>query len=248
MKIKNTIRKMNMVPLLMAGFLFGACSSEPAAVIKKGEKFTFGDNEITIDYKVSTVLVNEETQQTLVAPEGKAYLIVDVTAKDGSYFLDVNEGETKLEETDYLIAQPFVRKIEIGKDAERSNLYLVDLANKNYVIAVKSFGDEMATLAVGELKDEATVKVSDRMKAFMNEFKDGIHLQDAVKKYIKEGTDIYSVVSEEGQDVPLSPITKGVQIDYIAPDGSITCSSEFGVEKMVVTWDGDYISKLVFKM
>ena len=230
--------------ILALGFLVGSCSSEPPVTIKKGQKSDFDGQEITVDFKASTVLVNEEDQQTLVAPEGKIYLLVDVKAVNGDYFASLKDGDKEVEKVDFLVSGPFVRDLDITSSPDKSDLYLVD-ANGKYTIEIKSYGDAVATLDLGTLKDEATVKINDRMKAFMNEFKDGSGILKATKNYVKDGVNPYDIVTENGQPILGDPATAGLSITNIKADGTYVCSAEQWYETIEVTWDGDYISKII---
>lgn len=226
---------------IAAGLFLGSCSSEPPVKIKKGEEFTFDEQKLTVDFKASTVLVNEKDQQVLVAPEGKIYLIVDVKGENSMYFASLKEGDKEIEKVDFLVAGPFVRELAI-ETPDKSDLYLVDAKGK-YTIEIKSFGDATASLDV-TLKDEATVKISDRMKAFMNEFIDGSGILKATKNYVKEGVDPYDIVTEDGESILGDPATAGLTITNIKADGTYVCSTEQWYETVEVTWDGDNISKI----
>jgi hypothetical protein len=233
------------VSILALGFLVGSCSSEPPVVIKKGQESAFDGQKITVDFKAATVLVNEEEQQTLVAPEGKIYLVVDVKAANGDYFASLMDGETELEKVDFLISGPFVRDLDITTSPDKSDLYLVDIANSKLSIKIKSYGDASASLSVGALKDEATVKVSNRMKSFLNEFTEGSGILKAAKNYVKEGVNPYDITTENGEAILGDPATAGLSITNIKADGTYVCSAEQWYEMIEVTWDGDYISKII---
>lgn len=226
------------------GLLLGSCSAEPPVTIKKGTEFTFDEQKMTVDFKASTVLVNEKEQQTLIAPEGQIYVVVDVKGENSNYFLSVKEGDKEIKEVDFLVAGPFVRDLDIATSPDKSNLYLVD-ANGKYTIEIKSYGDATATLDMGALKDEATVKVSDRMKAFLGEFSEGGRILEAAKNYVKDGVDPYNITTENGQPMFGDPATKGLAITNIKADGTYVCSAELWYKSVEVTWDGDYISKIV---
>jgi hypothetical protein len=229
------------------GLLLGSCSTEPPVTIKKGSEFTFDEQKMTVDFKASTVIVNEKEQQTLVAPEGKIYLLVDVKAADGSYFASLKEGDKEIEKVDFLVSGPFVRDLDITTSPDKSDLYLVD-ANGKYTIEIKSYGDAVATLDVGALKDEATVKVNARMKEFLNEFTEGGRVLEAAKNYVKSGVNPYDIATEEnGEAMFADPVTKGLKITNIKADGTYVCSTEFGFSSVEITWDGDNISKIAVK-
>lgn len=228
----------------VGGLLLGSCTSEPPVTIKKGTETKFDDQKITVDFKASSVLVNEEEQQTLIAPEGKIYIVVDVKAENSNYFLSLKEGDKEIEQVDFLEAGPFVRDLDISTSPDKSNLYLVD-ADGKYTIEIKSFGDASATLDVGVLKDEATVKVSDRMSAFLNEFTEGGRILEAAAKYVKSGVNPYDITTEDGQPMMGDPATQGLKITNIQADGTYVCSAELWYESVEVSWDGDYISKIV---
>jgi hypothetical protein len=157
----------------------------------------------------------------------------------------LKDGDKEVKEVDFLVAGPFVRDLDIATSPDKSNLYLVDLANTNYAIEIKSYSDATATLKVGKLKDEATVKISDRMKAYMKEFTEGGRIAEAAKKYVKSGVNAADIVLENGEPMFGDPITKGMTIRYIKADGTYVCSTELGFETVEVTWDGDTISKIV---
>lgn len=241
--------KLFILSIAAAGLFLTSCSSSSeSATFKKGAEFTFDEQKMTVDYKASTVLVNEKEQQALIAPEGKIYVTVDVTAKSDSYFLIVKEGDKELEAVDYLISKPFLRDIDITSSPDKSELYLVD-ASADLTIEVKSFSDETASMKTGALKDEATVKVNEKMKAFVNEFTEGGRVLEAAKKYVKDGVDPASITTENGEPMFGDPITKGLTIKNISADGNTyTCSVETGMfETVEVTMDGDYISKITIK-
>lgn len=235
--------KLFILPVAVAGLLLGSCTETPPVSIKKGTEVTFDEQKMTVDFKASSVLVNEEEQQTLIAPEGKIYVVVDVKAENGDYFLSVKEGDKEVEEVDFLVAGPFVRDLDLTTSPDKSNLYLLNV-NGKYTIEVKSYTDAIATLDMGTLKDEATVKVSDRMKAFLNEFKDGSGVLKATKNYVKDGVNPYDIVTENGESILGDPATAGLQITNIKADGTYVCSSEQWYDTIEVTWDGDYISKI----
>lgn len=226
------------------GLLLGSCSATPPVSIKKGTEFAFDDQKMTVDFKASSVLVSEEEQQTLIAPEGKIYVVVDVKGENSNYFLSVKEGDKEIEAVDFLVAGPFVRDLDLTSSPDKSDLYLLDV-NGKYTIEIKSFGDASATLEMGTLKDEATVKVSDRMKAFLNEFAEGGRILEAAKKYVKEGVDPYNITTENGEPMFGDPATQGLAITHIKADGTYVCSAELWYDTVEVTWDGDYISKIV---
>lgn len=228
------------------GLLLGSCSAEPPVTIKKGTEFTFDEQKMTVDFKASTVLVNEEEQQTLVAPEGKIYIVVDVKAADGNYFASLKEGDKEIEQVDFLVSKPFVRDLDITTSPDKSDLYLVD-ANGKYTIEIKSYGDAVATLNVDALKDEATVKVNARMNEFLNEFTEGGRILEASKKYVKSGVNPYDIATDNGEAMFADPVTKGLKITHITADGTYICSTEFGFESVEITWDGDNISKIAVK-
>lgn len=235
--------KLFILPVVLAGLFLGSCSETPPVSIKKGTEVTFDEQKMTVDFKASSVLVSEKEQQTLVAPEGKIYVVVDVKAENGDYFLSVKEGDKEVEEVDFLVAGPFVRDLDLTTSPDKSNLYLLDV-NGKYTIEVKSYADATATLDMGTLKDEATVKVSDRMKAFLNEFTEGGRILEAAKKYVKEGVDPYNITTENGEPMFGDPATQGLSISNIKADGTYVCSAELWYETVEVTWDGDNISRI----
>ncbi len=237
--------KLFILSMAATSVILASCSAEPPVALKKGTETTFDNQKVTVDFKASSVLVNEEEQQTLVAPEGKIYLLVDVKAENGNYFSMLKDAGKEVEEVDFLEAGPFVRDLDIATSPDKSNLYLVDLANTNYELELKSFVDLTATLKVGKLKDEATVKVSERMKAYMKEFVESGRIAEAAKKYVKSGVDVSSIVLENGEPMFGDPITKGLKIRYIKQDGTYVCSTELGFETVEISWDGDNISKIV---
>ncbi|MNU65898.1 hypothetical protein D3C71_552010 [compost metagenome] len=234
---------MRLIILSIATALFlGSCSSEPPVAIKKGAEFTFDDQKMTVDFKASTVLVNEKDQQVLVAPEGKIYLIVDVKGENSMYFASLKEGDKEIEQVDFLVAGPYVRDLDIATTPDKSELFLVDAKGK-YTIEIKSFGDATASLNV-TLKDEATVKVSDRMKAFVKEFENGSGILAASKNYVKSGVNPFDIVTDNGGMMLGDPATHGLKIVKIKADGTYVCSAEVWYETIEVTWDGDNISKI----
>lgn len=235
--------KLFILPVAVVGLFLGSCTETPPVSIKKGTEVTFDEQKMTVDFKASSVLVNEEEQQTLIAPEGKIYVVVDVKAENGDYFLSVKEEDKEVEEVDFLVAGPFVRDLDLTTSPDKSKLYLLDV-NGKYTIEVKSYADATATLDMGTLKDEATVKVSDRMKAFMNEFKDGSGVLKATKNYVKDGVNPYDIVTENGESILGDPATAGLRITNIKADGTYVCSSEQWYDTIEVTWDGDHISKI----
>lgn len=226
---------------MAVGLFLGSCSSTPPVKIKKGEEFTFDDQKMTVDFKASTVLVSEEDQQVLVAPEGKIYLVVDVKGQNSMYFASLKEGDKEIEKVDFLIAGPFIRTLGI-ESADKSDLYLVDAKGK-YTIEIKSFGDATASVDIS-LKDEATVKISDRMKAFMKEFEEGSGILAASKNYVKSGVNPFDIVTDNGGMMLGDPATHGLKIVKIKADGTYVCSAETWYETIEVTWDGDNISNI----
>jgi hypothetical protein len=242
--------KLSILSIAVVGLLLGSCSSAPteSATIKKGEEFTFDEQKMTVDFKASTVLVNEKEQLTLVAPEGKIYVLVDVTAKNSSYFAMLMDGDKELEAVDFLVAQSFVRDLDITKSPDKSELFLVDIANVNLTINIKSYGDDMASLKVGALKDESTIKVTANMRAFANDFNEGGRVLEAAKKYVKDGVNPADITTENGEPMIGDPINQGLTISNISADGTVIYSIETGLfETVEVTWDGDYISKIMVK-
>ena len=231
--------------IALVGLLLGSCSTEPPVTIKQGEEFAFDEQKMTVDFKASSVLVSEKDQQTLIAPEGKIYLLVDVKGQNSNYFLSVKEGDKEIEQVDFLVSGSFVRELDIATTPDKSELFLVDAKGK-YTIEIKSYGDAIATLDVSALKDEATVKVSDRMKAFVNEFTDGGRILETAKKYVKAGVDPYNIATENGEPMIGDPATSGLKITNIKADGTYVCSAEMWYDSIEVTWDADHISKLVF--
>ena len=240
--------KLFILSIATAGLLLGSCSSPEPVSMKKGEEFTFDEQKMTVDFKASTVLVNEKEQQALIAPEGKIYVLVDVTAKSDTYFLIAKESDKELEAVDYMLSKPFVRDLDITSSPDKSELYLVD-AKADLTIEVKSFSDETASMKTGALKDEATVKVNEKMKAFVNEFTEGGRILEAAKKYVKDGVDPANITTENGEPMFGDPITKGLTISNISADGTTyTCTVETGMfETVQVTWEGDYISKITIQ-
>lgn len=236
--------KLFILPITALVLLLGSCSTEPPVTIKKGTEFTFDEQKLTVDFKASTVLINEEEQQTLVAPEGKIYVVVDVKGENSNYFCSLKEGDKEIEAVDFLVSGPFVRDLDIATTPDKSNLYLVD-ANGKYTVEIKSYGDAVATLDLGTLKDEATVKVSERMKAFLNEFTEGGRILEAAKNYVKSGVNPYDITTENGAPMIGDPATQGLQITNIKADGTYVCSAALWYETVEVTWDGDNISKIV---
>lgn len=229
-----------------AGLFLASCSSEPPVEAKKGEKFTFDGKEMTVDFKASTVLVNEKEGETLIAPEGQIYLTVDISGNNPNFFSSLKDGEKELEAVDYLWAKPFLRAVDLMKGTDKSDLYLVDLNNANYTVEIKSYGDATATVKVGALKDEATVKINPKMIAFTKEFAEGGRVLEAAKKYVKSGVNVLDIATEGGE-VPFGdPITKGMTIKSIS-NGTYTCSTELGHDKVEITWEGDYITKIVME-
>lgn len=228
---------------LLLGSCAGGSSSASSVTIKKGEEFTFDEQKMTVDFKASTVLVNEKEQQALIAPEGKIYLLVDVKGQNSNYFASLKEGDKEIEKVDFLESSPFVRDLDIATTPDKSDLYLVD-ANGKYTIEIKSYGSDVALLKVAALKDEATVKVSDRMKAFVNEFTEGGRILEAAKKYVKSGVNPYDITTENGEPMFGDPATSGLKITNIKADGTYVCSAEIWYESIEVTWDGDNISKI----
>ena len=240
--------KLFILSIAAAGLLLGSCSSPEPVSMKKGAEFTFGDQKMTVDFKANSVLVNAEEEQALIAPEGKMYVLVDVTAKEDNYFLIVKDGEKELEAVDFLISKPFTTKQELTSP-NKSELYLVD-AKSDLTIEIKGFGDDLASLKTGTLKDESTIKVNPKMTAFVNEFTEGGRIVEAAKKYVKAGVNAADITTENGEPMFGDPITKGLTISNISADGNTyTCKvTGFGMfEKVQVTWEGDYISKITIE-
>ncbi len=239
--------KLSILSLAFIGLFLGSCSSSSSssATADLGKEFTFDEQKMTVDVKASTVLVNEKEQTTLVAPEGKIYLIVDVKGQNSSYFASLKDGETELEEVDFLIAGPFVRDLDLATTPDKSMLFLVDIKNANYSVYIKSYGDESVSIKVGALKDESTVKVTEKMKAFANEFAAGGRILEAAAKYVKEGVNAADITSENGAPMMGDPITQGLTISNILADGTVVYDIETGLfEKVNVTWEGDNIIKI----
>ena len=242
--------KLSILAFAVVGLLLQSCgsSSESAITVKKGEEFSLEEQKMTVDFKASTILVSEKDQQTLVAPEGKIYLLVDVKGKSSDYFLSVKDGDKEVEAVDFLISQPFVRELDLATTPDKSDLYLVDISNANLTVEVKSFGGTIATLKVGTLKDETTIKINPKMKSFLNEFTEGGRILEAAKKYVKPGVNPYDITTENGEPMFGDPITKGLSFSNITADGIYVCTAEIWYESVEVSWDGDYISKIVVKV
>lgn len=230
---------------LFAGLL-ASCSSEPIT-ITEGESFEFDGQNITVNLTAASVWSNADEKTTIIAPEGKLYLKVDAKAEEDSYFLSLKDGESDIEEVDYLIARDYVDRSDDIMDPNTSDLYLVDASNAGYTIEIKSYSDELATLSVGELTDESAVELNPSMLEFVALFKDGARLSEAVLQFLPEGASFYDYATEVGSDVPLDPIVSGVEIDYVVDNNTYECSSEFGVDDMTVQWSGDKIEKVIFE-
>jgi len=238
--------KKTIYSLIAAAGVLASCSSEPITA-NKGESFVFNDQNITIDFSSASILSNDDEKTTLIAPEGKVYLKLDIKAEEDNYFLSLKDGETEVEEVDYLWAKPFLEKSDDMFDPNKQKLYLVDMSNTNYKVEVKSFGDDLATLAVGQLNDEKTIELNASMLSFVNAFANGARLSEVMLKYLPEGAVIYDYLTETGMDVSADPIVKALEIEYVVDNNTYECSSEFGVEKMKVTWSGNMINKVVFE-
>lgn len=237
--------KLSILSLAFIGLFLGSCSSPEPVKAELGKEFTFDDQKMTVTLKASTVLINEEEQTTLVAPEGKIYVVVDVTGKNSSYFASLKDGETELEEVDFLIAKSFVRDLDLTTSPDKSMLFLVDAANANYTVFIKSYGDASASIKVGALKDESSMKVSENVKAFANDFAQGGRILEAAKKYVKEGVNPADITSENGDPMIGDPITQGLTISNILADGTVVYDIQTGLfEKVNVTWEGDNIIKI----
>ena len=242
--------KLSLLSLAFIGLFLGSCSSSSSesATADLGKEFTFDDQKMTVEVKASTVLVNEKEETTLVAPEGKIYLIVDVKAKNSSYFASLKDGETELEEVDFLIAGPFVRDLDIATTPDKSMLFLVDASNANLTVNIKSFGDASTDIKVGKLKDEATVKVIDNMKAFLKDIESTGRVLEAAKKYVKDGVNPMDIATENGEPMFGDPVTQGVTIRNIVEGNTYICNVETGIfETIAVTWEGDKIVQIQVK-
>lgn len=231
--------------LMLGGALLAmaSCSSPEPVTIEKGKAFTFDEQEMQVNYMAYSVLTNDDEKVSLVAPEGKMYLLVETQANDGSYFLNVKEGENKLEALDYLDAKPFVGDVEIG-GPNKKELYLVD-AKGSYSIEIKSYSDAIASLTATGLKDESSVTIPENMRKFLADCEKGGHVQQLVGTYVEPGTDPASVISEKDQDFTTDPVMNGLKITYV--NGStFYCSSQGIVSSAEITWDGDHITSFVF--
>jgi hypothetical protein len=67
----------------------------------------------------------------------------------------------------------------------------------------------------------------------------------AAKNYVKEGVNPYDITTENGEAILGDPATAGLSITNIKADGTYVCSAEQWYEMIEVTWDGDYISKII---
>lgn len=232
--------------LIAIALSLNSCTSEPV-IIKQGETFAFDEQNLTVNLTCSSVMNNHDELSTIIAPEGKAYLKVDVKAENDTYFLSVKDGESEVTEVDYLIAKNFVDKIDvINMDPNKSKLYLVDISNANYKVHLKTYGDEIATLDVGQLEDKGADMINPAMLDFLIGFEDGTNLSTIVKQFIPMGADVYEYIFETGMDVPSDPIVKGLKISYASDKNTYKCTSEFGVDQLTVIWSGDAIEKVVF--
>lgn len=237
--------KLSFLSLAFIGLFLGSCSSPEPVNGELGKEFAFDDQKLTVQVKASTVLVNEEAQTTLVAPEGMIYLLVDIMGKTPTYFASLKDGDKELEEVDYLVAKDFVRKLDLTTSPDQSMLFLVDASNANYIVDIKGYGDATASVKVGALKDESTIKMTPNMSAFAAEFAEGGRVLEAAKKYVAEGVDPASITSENGEPMIGDPITQGLSVTGITADGIVTYDVETGLfEKVIVTWANDKITKI----
>lgn len=238
--------KKTIYSLIAFAAVLSSCSSEPTT-IKEGESFAFSGQNITVNITSASVLSNDDLRSTIIAPTGKLYLKVDVKAEEDSYFLTVKDGEQEVEEVDYLIAKNFLDKSDDMMDPNKHKLYLVDASNANYSIEIKSYGDDLATLSVGQLQDNSTVSMNSTMTDFVGSFKEGARLSEVVQKFVPEGTVAYDYLSETGMEMTSDPIVKGLEIRYVIDQDTYECSSEFGIDEMTVTWSGNNIKSVVFE-
>lgn len=231
---------------MMLTAILSSCSSEPITVTE-GESFTFDGQDITVNITSASIMNNDEKKMTIIAPEGKIYVRIDAEASDDSYFMSLKNGDAEVEEVDYLLAMNFVKKSDDILDPNKSDLYLLDLNNADYKVEFKSYSDELATLSVGELKDEGTVSINPLMQEFLDSFKDAARLSEVVAKFIPEGASAYDYISEKGMDISTDPMVTNLEIDYIANENTYECSDEFLIDNMTVTWSGSNIEKVVFE-
>ncbi len=238
--------KKTIYSLMMLTAVLSSCSSEPITVTE-GESFAFDGQNITVNITSASIMNNDEKKMTIIAPEGKIYVRLDAEADDDSYFMSLKNGDAEVEEVDYLVAMNFVKKSDDIMDPNKSDLYLLDLNNADYTVEFKSYVDDLATLSVGELKDEATVAINPSMQEFLDSFKNAARLSEVVAKFIPEGASAYDYISEKGMDISADPMVTNLEIDYIANENTYECSDEFLIDNMTVTWSGSNIEKVVFE-
>lgn len=231
--------------MAVAAFL-SSCSSEPVT-IKEGEGFDFEGQNITVNLSAFSILSNDEEETSLIAPDGKIYLMVDTKASEDNYFMFLKDGETEIEAVDYTVAKYFLESGTDMLDPNKHELYLVDKSNTNYTVEIKSYGGDIATLAVGQLSDETTLTLHASMQEFVNSFNDGARISEVVQNFVPQDTTATDFIVETGMEITSDPIVKGLEISYIIDANTYECTSEFGIDKMTVTWSGDFIKSVVFE-
>ncbi|NOQ76091.1 MAG: hypothetical protein GQ574_29065 [Crocinitomix sp.] len=237
--------KKTIYSLMILTAVLTSCSSEPITVTE-GESFVFDGIDITANITAASVMSNDEKKTTIIAPEGKIYVKLNAEAAEDAYFMTLKNGDEDVEVVDYLTAMNFVDRSDDMMDPNKSDLYLLDLNNTGYTVEFKSYVDDIATLSVGQLVDEGSIKINSSMLEFVASFKDGARLSEIVTNYIPEGASVYDYITEKGMDVPADPMVSNLEINYIADENTYECSDDFGVDHMTVTWSNDGIEKVVF--
>jgi len=221
-----------------------SCGSKAPVEGKLDSTMKIGEMDVIVKAYTSSILSNDKKQTSIVAPEGKTYMVVSVESTNDNYFPKVTENGKEIEKVDYSYTMDFIEKT----DKIKTNVYLIDESNKTELkFEIKDYGNNKGSIKLEGLADKTDRTANEKMLAFVNEYKSPINLLDGIKKYT--GKDVYDIVKERGEEVPTSPMTKNLKIEYVSKDGSYyKCRGESLSSILLETWwENNEITKAIFQ-
>lgn len=241
------IKKPNFMSFILSltlMILVASCGSGKPKEVALGKEFEIGGKKLKIEKIVaSTILSNDEKKVSVIAPEGKKYVYFKLSnPEDKMVFIKAKSNGTEVKTvTDGNITLNF--KHESGKGIQDAYFLVNEGQDIDFEITTPS--SQVYNVAKTDIKVKNDREILPEMKELLGKYKNPINLLKPLDPYV-EGK-VIEMAKEKGKDVPTSPMTKNMKIEYIFPDGTkyMTSSETFKVESEI-TWKGGKISDFEF--
>lgn len=240
-------KEFQLLSLFLSFFLLAACSKP--IDIKIGDAFSVKGNTVKLEgIEERKILVNDESQLVKMAPEGMHYIHLKIHNPAGELVIvTATKGEEKLEpESSITLTSNFMGSITEGYMDE---MYLVKDGD-DVQFSMRTLDKTIYKVTNTEYPNKDDRQVAAKMNELMAKYASGANLLEPLKEFIAV-ENVYDIAEEKGEDVPTSPIVKGMEIVYISKDGRFyqTRSKFMGASLYSeIKWEGDHIVDFKFEL